>query len=69
MQDSTRMRIESNDSRHRTNLTRSLDNRAHDQLMTEMQTIKNAEREHRRPLNVRVVSSVKETHHSTTNPS
>jgi hypothetical protein len=30
--------------------------------MTEMQTIKNAEREHRRPLNLCVVSSVKETH-------
>jgi hypothetical protein len=69
MQHSARMRIERDYCGHRAGSTRTLDDRAHDQLVTEMQTVKDTECEHGRTLNLGVVSSVKETHHSTINPS
>jgi hypothetical protein len=56
------MRIKRNHSRHGTSGTGPFDNCAHDQLMTEMQTIKHAQREYRRSLNLCVVSAVKKTH-------
>src|SRR6185436_5091982 len=62
MQNSTRMRIESDDSRHCTRSTRTLDHSLHNQLVPEVQTIKYTEREHGWSMNSSVVSSVKETH-------
>ena len=62
MQHRARMWIESDHSRHCAGCTRSLNDSLHDQLVPEMQTIKHAEREHGRSLNLGVVSSVKETH-------
>src|SRR5438045_644691 len=56
------MRIEGNYGRHRARRPRPFHHRAHDQLVTKMQTIKHAEREYGRPLNLCVVSSVEETH-------
>jgi hypothetical protein len=56
------MRIECDHCRHSARGTCALDNRAHDQLVPEMQTIKDTEREHGGSLNLGVVSSVKETH-------
>src|SRR5215217_574319 len=56
------MWIECDYSRHCAGSTRTLDNCAHDQLMTEMQTIEHAECEHCWPLNLRVISSVKKAH-------
>jgi hypothetical protein len=40
----------------------AFDDGFHDELMTEMQTVKHAEREHRRARDLSVVGSVKETH-------
>jgi hypothetical protein len=62
MQNGARMRIECDHSRRRAQCPRALDNSTHDQLVTKMQTVKHAEREHGRSLNLGVVSSVKETH-------
>ena len=62
MQHCTRMRIERNHRRHRADGVRPVNNGSHDQLVSKVQSIKHAEREHCRPLNFRVVSSVKETH-------
>ena len=62
MQYRSRMRIESDHSRHCTRRTRAFNDCTHDQLMTEMESVKHTEREHGRSLNLGVVSSVKETH-------
>src|ERR1044072_8807502 len=62
MQNSTWMRIESDDSRHCARCTRTLNHSVHDQLVSEVQTVKHTEREHGRSMNSSVVSSVKETH-------
>src|SRR6185503_20332339 len=58
------MRIESEHGGHCANRLSPFTDRADDQLMTEMQSIKHPEREHRRALNVSVFSSVEETHQS-----
>ena len=62
MQNRARVRIECDHGRHSAERMRPLDHSTHDQLVTEMQTIKHAEREHGWSLNFGVVSSVKETH-------
>ena len=58
MQHRARMRIESDHSGNGAGLTRPFHDGAHDQLMAQMQSIKHAERQHRRSLNLGVVSSV-----------
>ena len=56
------MRIKSDDSWDRVTRASSLNNCFDDQLMTEMQAVKNAECQNRRALNLSVISTVKETH-------
>src|ERR1700752_613887 len=62
MQHRARMGIERNHGGHRAGLSRTFDNSLHDQLVAQVQTVKHAEREHGRALDVRVVSAVKKTH-------
>jgi hypothetical protein len=62
MQHGARMWIECDHGRNGACGTRALNDGAHDQLVTEMQTVKHTEREHGWSLNLGVVSSVKETH-------
>src|ERR1041384_1523483 len=62
MQHGAGMRIERDHSRHSARRARAFHHRLHDQLMSEMQAVKHAEREHCRSLNLGVVSSVKEAH-------
>ena len=59
MQYGSRMRIESDHRGHGIKFARSFDDCAHHQLMAQMQTIKDTERQHRRALDFSVVSSVK----------
>ena len=62
MQDSARMRIERDYGWHCFNRTSAFDNGAHDQLMAQMQTIKDAKRQDSRSLDLGVISSVKKSH-------
>lgn len=62
MQYGTRMRIKRDHGRHCPHGARPVNNGAHDQLVPEVQPVKHAEGEHCRPLNICIVSSVKETH-------
>src|SRR5712692_4505922 len=64
MQHLAGMRLESNHGGHRADGARALNHRLHDQLMTEVQTVKHAERQNRRAGDVGVVGSVKESHNS-----
>src|ERR1041385_1467785 len=62
MKNRARMRIERDHSRHSARRARAFHHSLHDQLMSEMQAVKHAEREHCRSLNLGVVGSVKEAH-------
>ena len=62
MQHGSRMRIESDHRGYRSDGARSFNHRAHDQLMSEMQTVEHTEREHGGTMYLGVVSSVKESH-------
>jgi hypothetical protein len=62
MQHSARVWIESYDSGNRSSGLCSLDNGTYDQLMAKVQPVKYTECQYRRPVDVRVVSSVKESH-------
>ncbi len=62
MQDRARMRIKSDDRGDGAEGTRSLYNRAHDQLMAQVQPIKNTKGQYGRPLDVSVVGAVEEAH-------
>ena len=56
------MRIESDGGRHGVNGFRAVHNRLHNALVSEMQTVKNAERQNRRARDVRIVRAVKNFH-------
>ena len=58
------MRIESDNGWNRPGLARSFHHGAHDQLVAKVQTIKHAERQDRRSVDVGVVSSVEESHNN-----
>src|SRR5207245_11448357 len=57
-----RMWMESDHGRHGANCASSFGNSSNDQLMTKVQAIKHAERQHRRAGNVGVICTMKETH-------
>jgi len=57
-----RMRIESDYGWHGSDCICSLYNRTHDQLMAQMQSVKDSESQHRGPENFGIVSSMKESH-------
>ena len=62
MQDRARMRIKSDGSGNGAEGPGSLYNRAHDQLMAQVQPIKNTKGQDGRALDVGVVGAVKEAH-------
>jgi hypothetical protein len=62
MQDGARMRVECNHGRDSTHNARTLNHRPHNQLMAEMQSVKDAQRQDRRPRYLRVVCSVEKSH-------
>ena len=62
MEHSTRMRIERDRRRLCANRFRAIDNGSHYFLMTEMQSIENAQRQNRRAKDIRVLSAVKNFH-------
>jgi hypothetical protein len=57
-----RMRLKSDHSRHRAYRSGAFDHGLHDELMTQMQSVKHAERHHRRADNLGVIGSVKQSH-------
>ena len=62
MKDRARVRIECDRCRRRVDRLRTLDDRQHDLLMTEMQSIENAQRQNRRAKDVRILSAVEYFH-------
>src|SRR5207237_1281975 len=62
MQHGARMRIESDHGGHSTDCAGALRHCGHDQLMTQMQAIKDTERQDCRALNLGVVSAMKKPH-------
>src|SRR5690606_37872920 len=67
MQHRPRMRVKSDRRRHRIDGASTLDHRLHYPLVPQMQTVKNAQRQNRRPLNIRVLSPVKYSHYFSVN--